>query len=90
MPNNEQAEVRILGWNISLAIWARVLPFVLYMLFLALEGLLADLVPAIDVRWVYPVKIAPELALGWADCPCSGSRGVRVVDQHGCRLDESG
>lgn len=57
--------VRILGWNISVEIWARVLPFALYMAFLALEGVLPDLVPAIDVRWVYPVKIAAVVAALW-------------------------
>jgi CAAX prenyl protease-like protein len=57
--------VRIFGWNISVEIWARVLPFALYMVFLAIEGGLADLAPAIDVRWVYPVKIAAVLAALW-------------------------
>jgi CAAX prenyl protease-like protein len=61
----ESVVVRIFGWDISVAIWARVLPFALYMVFLAMEGLLADLAPAIDVRWIYPVKIAAVVAALW-------------------------
>ena len=46
----------------------RVLPFALYMVVLALEGVLSDYVPDFDVRWLYPVKaalVAVALAVLW-------------------------
>jgi len=57
--------VRILGWQVDAQIWARILPFALYMVFLAIEGIAADNVPSIDVRWLYPVKIAAVVAALW-------------------------
>lgn len=57
--------VRILGWQIDVQIWARVLPFALYMVFLAIEGTLADLAPGSDIRWLYPVKIMAVVAALW-------------------------
>ena len=49
-------------------ILARSLPFGLYILFLAIEGLLPKWVPDFDVRWLYPVKatvVALALAILW-------------------------
>lgn len=45
---------------------ARVLPFALYIAFLAAAPLLADAMPALDERWVYPVKtVAVAVVLGF-------------------------
>ncbi|OYY93538.1 MAG: CAAX prenyl protease-related protein [Hydrogenophilales bacterium 28-61-23] len=44
---------------------ARILPFALYMAFLVIEGVVADAVPGLDVRWLYPVKIAVVVAALW-------------------------
>jgi CAAX prenyl protease-like protein len=57
--------VQIAGWKIDTQAWARVLPFALYMVFLAIEGAVADAWPGLDVRWLYPVKIAAVLAALW-------------------------
>jgi CAAX prenyl protease-like protein len=57
--------VRILSWQIDVQIWARVLPFALYMVFLAIEGLVADNLPGVDVRWLYPVKIVAVIGALW-------------------------
>lgn len=57
--------MRIFGWQIDVQIWARVLPFALYMVFLAIEGLVADNVPGVDVRWLYPVKIIAVIGALW-------------------------
>lgn len=49
-------------------ILVRSLPFGLYIVLLALEGLLPDWVPGFDVRWLYPVKaglVALALAVLW-------------------------
>ena len=49
-------------------ILVRVLPFALYIALLALEGVLPDLAPGFDVRWLYPVKaglVALALAVLW-------------------------
>lgn len=49
-------------------IFVRVLPFALYIALLALEGVLPDLAPGFDVRWLYPVKaglVALALAVLW-------------------------
>lgn len=49
-------------------IFARALPFALYIAFLALEGVLPDFAPSLDARWLYPVKAgaaALALALLW-------------------------
>jgi hypothetical protein len=49
-------------------IFVRSLPFGLYILLLALEGLLPDWVPGFDARWLYPVKavlVALALAVLW-------------------------
>lgn len=49
-------------------IFVRSLPFGLYIALLALEGLLPDWAPALDVRWLYPIKaglVALTLALLW-------------------------
>lgn len=35
----------------------RSLPFALYILFLAIEGGIANWVPDLDVRWLYPIKV---------------------------------
>ncbi len=58
-------QVRFLAWRIDVQIWARVLPFALYMAFLAVEKSLADLLPSIDARWLYPVKIVVVIAALW-------------------------
>lgn len=55
--------MQILGWQISAQTLARVLPFALYMAFLAIEGVAADLAPGLDVRWLYPAKIAAVVAV---------------------------
>lgn len=60
--------MRILGWEIEAQSMARILPFALYMAFLAIEGAVADFAPALhwlDVRWLYPVKIAAVVAALW-------------------------
>lgn len=49
-------------------IFVRVLPFALYIALLALEGVLPDVAPGFDVRWLYPVKaglVAVALAVLW-------------------------
>jgi CAAX prenyl protease-like protein len=46
----------------------RVLPFALYIALLAIEGVLPDLAPGFDVRWLYPAKaglVALALAVLW-------------------------
>jgi len=40
------------------ALVARTLPFALYMVILVTAPLVADAVPALDGRWLYPVKVA--------------------------------
>jgi uncharacterized protein len=60
--------VRILGWEVEAQSLARILPFALYMAFLAIEGAAVDFAPALpllDVRWLYPVKIAAVVAALW-------------------------
>ncbi len=57
--------MRVFGWQIDVQVWARVLPFALYMVFLAIEGWVADSVPGIDVRWLYPVKIVAVIGALW-------------------------
>ncbi len=57
--------MQIFGWQINAQTMARILPFALYMAFLAIEGAVVDFAPAIDVRWLYPVKIAAVLAALW-------------------------
>jgi CAAX prenyl protease-like protein len=49
------------------AAWARVLPFLVYLLFIGIVALLEQAgVPAASLRWLYAVKIAAVLAtLGW-------------------------
>ncbi len=49
-------------------IFARSLPFALYILFLALEGSVSNWDPSFDVRWLYPVKaglVAVALLFLW-------------------------
>ena len=49
-------------------IFVRSLPFGLYIVLLAVEGLLPDWAPAFDVRWLYPLKaglVALTLAVLW-------------------------
>ncbi len=49
-------------------IFIRSLPFGLYIVLLALEGLLPDWAPGFDVRWLYPLKVglvALALAVLW-------------------------
>jgi uncharacterized protein len=58
-------QVRFLAWRIDVQIWARVLPFALYMLFLALEKTVAEQLPSLDVRWLYPVKILAVMVALW-------------------------
>ena len=58
-------QVHILAWRIDVHIWARVLPFALYMLFLALEKTVAEQLPSLDVRWIYPVKILAVMVALW-------------------------
>jgi len=57
--------MRIFGWQIDIQIWARTLPFALYMVFLVIEGLVADHLPGVDVRWLYPAKIIAVIAALW-------------------------
>lgn len=57
--------MHLLGWHIDAQIMARILPFALYMVFLAIEGVVADFVPGVDVRWLYPAKIAAVVAALW-------------------------
>ena len=57
--------MQIFGWQINAQTMARILPFALYMAFLAIEGAVADFAPAIDVRWLYTVKIDAVLAALW-------------------------
>lgn len=57
-----QADVDRSG-NIQL--WARILPFALYLVFLAVEGVVAERFQALDVRWLYPLKIAAVVAALW-------------------------
>jgi CAAX prenyl protease-like protein len=45
---------------------SRVLPFALYMAFLAIEGNAATLLPDLDGRWLYPVKVGAVALLLWA------------------------
>lgn len=45
---------------------SRVLPFALYMAFLAIEGNAAALLPDLDGRWLYPVKVGAVALLLWA------------------------
>ena len=45
---------------------SRVLPFALYMAFLAIEGNVAALLPDLDGRWLYPVKVGAVALLLWA------------------------
>jgi CAAX prenyl protease-like protein len=44
---------------------SRALPFALYMVFLAIEGGAASVLPGLDPRWLYPVKVAGVAALLW-------------------------
>ena len=49
-------------------IFARSLPFALYIIFLALEGSVPNWAPDFDVRWLYPVKavlVAAALMVLW-------------------------
>lgn len=49
-------------------VFARILPFALYIALLALEGVLPDWAPGFDARWLYPVKaglVAVALAVLW-------------------------
>lgn len=55
----------MLGRAVDIQLWARILPFVLYLAFLAVEGLVVARFPALDVRWIYPVKIAAVVAALW-------------------------
>jgi uncharacterized protein len=57
--------VQIFGWQITTQTMARILPFALYMAFLAIEGVVVNVAPDIDVRWLYPVKIAAVVAALW-------------------------
>lgn len=57
--------MNLLGWHIDAQIMARILPFALYMVFLAMEGAVADFAPGVDVRWLYPAKIAAVVAALW-------------------------
>jgi hypothetical protein len=55
--------VRITSWKIEPQTLARVLPFALYMAFLAIEKGVVDYAPGFDVRWLYPLKIAAVVAV---------------------------
>lgn len=57
--------MQLLGWQINAPTMARILPFALYMAFLAMEGGAADILPGIDARWLYPAKIAAVVAALW-------------------------
>lgn len=53
---------------LSSPIFVRSLPFGLYIVFLAIEGVLPGWAPGVDVRWLYPVKVgfvALALAVLW-------------------------
>lgn len=68
------------GWW-DVRVLARVLPFLLYMVFLALEDVLAGVDLGFDLRWLYPVKIAGVvflLALFRAEYTELASRPSRV------------
>jgi len=45
--------------------WARILPFALYILVLMVETLARKYVPEFDVRWLYPVKIGLVVVALW-------------------------
>jgi hypothetical protein len=58
----------IFGRQRASAFWMRVLPFAMYMLFLAITPLLADTLSNVDARWFYGIKIVAVvvvLALFW-------------------------
>jgi uncharacterized protein len=57
--------VRILAWQVDIQIWARVLPFALYIVFLAIESLLIKQLPDIDARGLYPIKIIAVIGALW-------------------------
>ena len=57
--------MRVFGWQVDRETVARILPFALYMVFLAIEGVVADAMPGIDVRWLYPVKIVAVVGALW-------------------------
>ena len=57
--------MKILGWEFNAQSMARILPFALYMAFLAIEGATASHLPGVDVRWLYPIKIAAVVAALW-------------------------
>lgn len=57
--------MQIMGWRFDARIWARCVPFALYMVFLAIEGVVAEHAPGIDVRWIYPLKIVAVVAAIW-------------------------
>ncbi len=44
---------------------ARVLPFAVYMAFLAVEGLAASYWPELDARWIYPLKVGAVALVLW-------------------------
>ncbi len=49
----------------DIRVLARVLPFAVYMLFLAIEGNIDTLLPGVDSRLLYPVKVASVALLLW-------------------------
>jgi CAAX prenyl protease-like protein len=60
-------------------ILVRALPFALYIALLALEGVLPDLAPGFDARWLYPAKaglVAVALAVLWRHYSELGSWGL--------------
>ncbi len=57
--------MKILGWEFNAQTMARILPFALYMAFLAIEGATASHLPGVDVRWFYPIKVAAVVAALW-------------------------
>lgn len=57
--------MRLGSWQVDDAILARVVPFALYVLFLVIEDAVAAAAPSLDVRWLYPVKIAAVIAALW-------------------------
>jgi len=49
----------------DIRILSRVLPFAVYMAFLAIEGAVAAQWPGYDWRWIYPVKVGAVALLLW-------------------------
>lgn len=51
--------------RLDIRILSRALPFVLYLVFLAVEGEVTALFPDFDARWLYPAKVGSVALLLW-------------------------